>query len=92
MFSAPELRTKLVAKLESGTQRYIIELSQLSFVDSSGIGTLVSFVSMCSKKDGGKVILCGLSPQIRNIFEVTRLMSVFVITDDVVTAREAMGS
>lgn len=92
MFSAPDLRTSLVKKLEGGIKRYIFDLTQLAFVDSSGIGILVSFVSMTKKTEGGKVILCGLNPQIRNIFEVTRLLSVFTVVDDLAAAREAMAA
>jgi anti-sigma B factor antagonist len=91
MFSAPDLRVGLVKKFDGGIKRYIFDLTQLSFVDSSGIGILVSFVSMTKKTEGGKVILCGLNPQIRNIFEVTRLLSVFTVVEDVAAAREAMA-
>ncbi len=87
MFSAPELRTSLVKKLETNAAKFILDLTDLAFVDSSGIGVLVSFVSMVKKRDGGKVILCGLNPQIRNIFEVTRLMSVFIVAEDLETAK-----
>ncbi len=92
MFSAPDLRTSLVKKLEGGVKRFIFDLTQLAFVDSSGIGILVSFVSMTKKTEGGKVILCGLNPQIRNIFEVTRLLSVFTVVEDITVAREAMAA
>lgn len=92
MFSAPELRTTLVKKHESGGRRYIFDLTDLTFVDSSGIGILVSFVSMNKKTEGAKVILCGLNPQIRNIFEVTRLLSVFTVVEGLAEARQAMAS
>lgn len=90
MFSAPELRTTLVKKHESGGRRYIFDLTDLTFVDSSGIGILVSFVSMAKKTEGARVILCGLNPQIRNIFEVTRLLSVFTVVEGLEDARQAM--
>lgn len=92
MFSAPDLRTSLVKKLEGGVKRYIFDLTQLAFVDSSGIGILVSFVSMTKKTEGSRVILCGLNPQIRNIFEVTRLLSVFTVVEDIAVARETMAA
>lgn len=87
MFSAPELRTSLVKKIESSAPKFVLDLTDLAFVDSSGIGVLVSFVSMVKKLEGGKVILCGLNPQIRNIFEVTRLMSVFIVADELESAK-----
>lgn len=90
MFSAPDLRTNLVKKFDSGVSRFIFNLTDLSFVDSSGIGVLVSFVSLTKKRPGAKVILCGLNAQIRNIFEVTRLLSVFNVVDDLPAAHEAI--
>lgn len=90
MFSAPELRTSLVKHFESGISRFVLDLTELAFVDSSGIGVLVSFVSMAKKREGSKVILCGLNAQIRNIFEVTRLLSVFNVTEDIDSATKEM--
>jgi len=81
MFSAPELRTVLIKKFDAGSSRFVFDLTELTFVDSSGIGTLVSFVSLSKKREGAKVILCGLNPQIKNIFEVTRLLSVFNVVE-----------
>ena len=91
MFSAPELRTNLVKHFEKGTARFILDLTDLSFVDSSGIGVLVSFVSMAKKREGAKVVLCGLNAQIRNIFEVTRLLSVFNVSDDLESATKVIS-
>ncbi len=82
MFSAPELRTALVKHLEKGMARFVLDLTDLAFVDSSGIGVLVSFVSMVKKRENSKVVICGLNEQIHNIFEVTRLLSVFNIAAD----------
>ncbi len=90
MFSAPELRINLIKKLDAGVRKFIVDLTQVSFVDSSGIGVLVSFVSLARKTDGTKVVLCGLNSQIRNIFEVTRLLSVFNVVDDLAAAESAI--
>ncbi len=90
MFSAPDLRSNLMKKFESGVSLFIFDLTDLAFVDSSGIGVLVSFVSLTRKRPGAKVVLCGLNAQIRNIFEVTRLLSVFGVVDDLAAAHEAV--
>ncbi|MBL8032127.1 MAG: STAS domain-containing protein [Leptospiraceae bacterium] len=92
MFSAPDLRTNLVKKFDSGVGKFIFDLTDLAFVDSSGIGVLVSFVSLAKKRPGSKVVLCGLNPQIRSIFEVTRLLSVFTVVDDLDAARAALAA
>jgi anti-sigma B factor antagonist len=92
MFSAPELRTNLVKHFEKGTARFILDLTDLAFVDSSGIGVLVSFVSMAKKREGAKVVICGLNEQIRNIFEVTRLLSVFNISATISNRQQKKSS
>lgn len=91
MFSAPDLRTALIKKFDSGISRFVFDLTELSFVDSSGIGTLVSFVSLSKKREGAKVILCGLNPQIKNIFEVTRLLSVFNVVETLEDAKAGIA-
>jgi anti-sigma B factor antagonist len=90
MFSAPEFRNHLVKKLESGAKRILLDLSELIFIDSSGIGVLVSFVTMARKNAGAKIVLCGLKPQIRSIFEVTRLLSVFNVVEDRLAAEKEL--
>lgn len=92
MFSAPELRTALVKHLEKGMARFVLDLTDLAFVDSSGIGVLVSFVSMVKKRENSKVVICGLNEQIHNIFEVTRLLSVFNIAADLEAATKEVMS
>ncbi|MBS0616789.1 MAG: STAS domain-containing protein [Spirochaetes bacterium] len=91
MFSAPELRTALHKKFDEGHRKFILDLSELSFVDSSGIGVLVSFVGLARKAEG-RVVLFGLNTQIRSIFEVTRLLSVFTVVDDIAAARETLAT
>lgn len=92
MFSAPEFRVNLVKQLESGIKRFIFDLTDLAFVDSSGIGVLVSFVSMARKTEGARIVLCGLNAQIHSIFEVTRLLSVFTVVEDRVTAEQELNT
>ncbi|MCS6972698.1 MAG: STAS domain-containing protein [Leptospiraceae bacterium] len=90
MFTAPELRNALVKKFEGGIRRFIIDLTNLSYIDSSGIGILVSFVSMARRQENSRVILCGLNKQIRSIFEVTRLLSIFEVMPDLAAAEQEM--
>ncbi|MCX7632666.1 MAG: STAS domain-containing protein [Turneriella sp.] len=90
MFTAPELRNALMKKLEAGTRRFVIDLTNLSYVDSSGIGILVSFVSMVRRQENSRVILCGLNKQVRSIFEVTRLLSIFEVLPDRAAAEQEM--
>ena len=58
----------------------ILQLDQVSFIDSTGLGALVRLVSMARSK-GGDMKLCGLQEQARKTLEVTSLLSLFEIYD-----------
>jgi anti-sigma B factor antagonist len=58
----------------------ILQLDQISFVDSSGLGALVRLVSTARSK-GGDLKLCGLQEHVRKVLEVTNLLSLFETYD-----------
>lgn len=76
--SSPDFK-KAFDKLISGkTPRIVINLSKVTYVDSSGLATLVEiFKNM--KSYGGKMRLASLSPKIRSLFEITKLEKLFEI-------------
>jgi anti-sigma B factor antagonist len=62
----------------SGMKAILIDLSQVRYMDSSGIATLVEVMQNCMKK-GARLRLFELSPPVRDVFELARLASVFEI-------------
>jgi anti-sigma B factor antagonist len=62
----------------SGMKAVLIDLSQVRYMDSSGIATLVEAMQNCLKK-GARLRLFELSPPVRDVFELARLASVFEI-------------
>lgn len=67
--------------VDRGEVRQVVDLSALEFIDSSGLGALVTAIK-AARQAGGDVRLCGLSPAVTTIFELTRLSRVFDIFDD----------
>ncbi len=61
-----------------GMKALLIDLSQVRYMDSSGIATLVECMQNCMKK-GTRLRLVELSPPVRDVFELARLTSVFEI-------------
>ncbi len=61
-----------------GTRALFIDLSQVRYMDSSGIATLVEAMQTCLKQ-GARLRLVDLSPAVRDVFELARLASVFDI-------------
>lgn len=84
--NSPALRTALLALAEKKPQRVLVDLAGVSYVDSSGVGTLVEFKRRL-ERGGGKVILAGLQPRVRSVFEITKLDQFFVIVATLDEAR-----
>lgn len=74
------LRDSVVEALKSGSEKILINLSEVSTIDSSGIGELVAAYTTV-KNRGGKLKLVNLSPKVADILQITQLISVFEIED-----------
>ncbi|HUJ19500.1 MAG TPA: STAS domain-containing protein [Nitrospirota bacterium] len=61
-----------------GIRALFVDLSQVRYMDSSGIATLVEAMQTCMKL-GARLRLIDLSPAVRDVFELARLASIFEI-------------
>jgi anti-sigma B factor antagonist len=68
--------------------RVIVDFSQVQFMASSALGKLVQFQKK-SKEHNAKVKLAGITPDIYEVFKITKLNKVFDIAKDEPTARKA---
>lgn len=73
-----ELKNQMLNLFEEGKNHIAIDLQDVRFVDSSGLGALVSGFKNASARNGN-LKLCGLQPQVKSMFELTRLHRVFEI-------------
>jgi anti-sigma B factor antagonist len=69
----------------------VIDLENVTFVDSAALATLVQGMKQC-REQGGDLLLCRLSQPLRIIFELTRLDRAFAIFDSVPAAIAALKS
>jgi anti-sigma B factor antagonist len=76
--TAPELRERLLALAEAGRTVAVVDLSDVSFVDSTALGVLVSGVKRL-RSSGGDLRLVVTQPRISKVFEITGLNDVFRI-------------
>ncbi len=78
MVHSVELRSVLLETLETDTQAILLEMSKVSFIDSSGLATLVEGLQIGRKKN---ILfkLCGLQARVSNAFEVSKLDTLFSI-------------
>jgi anti-sigma B factor antagonist len=75
--NAGEFKRDITPVLEANT-KLVFDLSQLRFVDSSGLGAFLSCLRHVNAK-GGDLKLCGMSKPVRTVFELVRLHRIFDI-------------
>lgn len=77
--------------VSSGVSVLLIDCSQVSFMDSSGLGALVSINQMV-QQSGGQLKICALQGQARMLFEMTNLHQYFHIYPDQQAAQQSLSS
>jgi anti-sigma B factor antagonist len=83
-----ELRQAIAGFADREYQKLIIDLSKVTYLNSTAIGVLVAAHTTYQKK-GWKIKLCGLNANINNVFVITKLALVFDVND---TLAEAVKS
>ena len=75
-----ELKQKVLEELENGERKFIIDFEKTGYIDSSGLGVLVS-LSKKIREQGGELRLANLNEDLRTLFELTKLDTLFQIAD-----------
>ena len=75
-----ELKQKVLESLEEGSRKFVIDFSKTGYIDSSGLGVLVS-LSKKIREQGGELRLANLNDDLKTLFELTKLDTLFQISD-----------
>jgi anti-sigma B factor antagonist len=75
-----ELKQKVLDELEKGERKFLIDFSRTGYIDSSGLGVLVS-LSKKIREQGGELRLANLNDDLKTLFELTKLDTLFQIAD-----------
>jgi anti-sigma B factor antagonist len=76
--TAPRLRERLVDLVTEGNHRIVVDLENVDFLDSTGLGVLVGALKRVRTHDGDLALVC-TQPRILKVFEITGLTKVFSI-------------
>lgn len=87
VYTAPQLKEELVSLIQGGCSYLIIDMERVAFIDSSGLGVLVSALRRAREKDGAVRIVCK-QESVLKIFRITGLDKVFPIFSDVAEAAQ----
>ncbi|MBU0969545.1 MAG: STAS domain-containing protein [Proteobacteria bacterium] len=90
MFTSPNLRDTFLPFFKKKVRGIVVDFTQVSFMDSSGIATLVEGLQW-SKRENRKFILTGLGKTVFNALSLTKLDNVFSIKKDVSEALDWIG-
>jgi len=85
--NAEELKSAVEELVDAGHATLVIDMSQVEFIDSRGLGTCIALMKLLEKR--GALGLCGLQPNVRGVFRLTRLDRVFRIFPDLAAAAAA---
>ncbi|MEA5623395.1 STAS domain-containing protein [Nostoc sp. UHCC 0251] len=76
-----ELRREISGTVATGADILLLDMKELKFIDSSGLGALVSVMQMV-RNANGKMFVCSLNDQVRMLFELTKMDRIFQVFTD----------
>lgn len=79
--TAPDIKKCFEKLLSKKAPKIVINFSKITYVDSSGLATLVEILKGM-RTYGGKMRLCNLSSKIKSLFEITKLDKLFDMRPD----------
>jgi anti-sigma B factor antagonist len=85
------LRETLRVQVNDGTRQFVLNLGDVSYIDSSGLGELVSAYTTVRNKQGD-VKLLNLTTKAKDLLQMTKLLTVFDVYDDEAKAVAALKS
>jgi anti-sigma B factor antagonist len=89
LFTAPELKQVITEVIENGERRVAIDLSEVSFLDSTALGVLIGAVKRLRSR-GGALAVVNTDSSIAKTFEITGLDQIFTIVASRTEALEAL--
>ncbi|MGI9622303.1 MAG: STAS domain-containing protein [Acidimicrobiales bacterium] len=81
MATCPELRQEIVAQIGQGNSNLVIDLSEVEFIDSTGLGVLIGGLKR-ARGQGGDLRVSGIEARLEKMFELTGLGDVLVVVDN----------
>ena len=83
-----DLKRIVLEELEKGERKFLVDFTNTGYIDSSGLGVLVS-LSKKIREQGGELRLASLNEDLKTLFELTKLDTLFNIAD---SREEALSS
>ena len=79
--SSPQVRGELTKLTEKNSRKILVDLKKVTYIDSSGLAIFIEFFQKI-KRSGGKLVLFNLSQEVRSVFEIAKLETVFHLVEN----------
>ena len=76
---SPQLKVRLMKAIKAGTRRFVLDLTDVSFIDSTAIGVIAGAVERLDEVGGGSVAVVSTHEKVMQIFEITGLDNVLTV-------------
>ncbi|MFC1674840.1 STAS domain-containing protein [Candidatus Omnitrophota bacterium] len=83
--TSPQLRKTFEELVEQNTKKIVMDFASISYIDSSGLATLIELLQRLNKVNG-KLHICNMPDKVKSIFEVTKLYKLFKVFESKETA------
>lgn len=83
---APEFKQKMEEIIAQDNTQIILDISALTFMDSSSLGAMVAVLKLTGKQ--GKMVIFGASGSVMELFKLTRMDRIFTLVDTIEKAQE----
>lgn len=94
VFTSPRLREMLLDIIDNGGLHLVVDLGEVTFLDSTGLGVLVGIYHRLRAREGSMSFM-GVNERVRRVFHVTQLTKIFVLhqtLEDALAAHKAADS
>lgn len=85
-----QVRSKIKELLAQGDKRLVLDLRNVSYIDSSGLGTLVAAYTS-ARNEGGDIRLANVTKKFDELLNITKLVTIFDVYDSVEDAMKAFS-
>ncbi|GHB53459.1 STAS domain-containing protein [Mongoliitalea lutea] len=86
----PKLVEFVSDAVNDGVKSFIIDLSDIRYISSSGIGLLITMLTKM-RNSGGEVYLCSPSEHVKKLLIITKLNNIFTVFDSIEAAKVQIG-
>jgi anti-sigma B factor antagonist len=77
--TSPQLQNELAELLSRDARNLVVDMSGVTFIDSSGLGVLVEILERLQAQQGDAIVLRRMQEPVRRVFEITGLTELFTI-------------